>query len=126
MTVSVHHAGEHEAARRVDHLSGCGPGLQIRADGSDDAICHQDVARWQVAQVRVDGHDVAALYQQFSRHDLPFATSGTNGAAADWRVDLLLCWCSCLPRCGAGVPPVQDLLTRLSYRGGIRMGGVHG
>src|ERR1700691_4898092 len=80
MTVSVHHAGEHEAARPVDHLSGCGPGLQIRADGSDDAICHQDVARWQVAQVRVDGHDVAALYQQFSAHGLS-STSAANGGS---------------------------------------------
>jgi hypothetical protein len=26
-TVSVHHAGDHEAACRFDHLSGCGRGL---------------------------------------------------------------------------------------------------
>jgi hypothetical protein len=65
MTVRVHHAGDHQAACRFDHLSGFGRGLQIRADGSDEAVCHQDVARGQVAQVRVDGHDVAALYQQF-------------------------------------------------------------
>jgi hypothetical protein len=32
----------------------------------------------------------------------------------------MLCWCSCLPRCGAGVPAVQDLFARLSYPEGIR------
>jgi hypothetical protein len=63
MTVSVHHAGDHEAACRFDHLSGCGRGLQIRADSSDEAVRHEDVARWQVAQVRIDSHYVAALYQ---------------------------------------------------------------
>ena len=49
MTVGVHQAGDHQAACRLDHLSGCGRGLQIRADRSDEAVCHQDVARGQIA-----------------------------------------------------------------------------
>jgi hypothetical protein len=70
MTVSVHQAGDHQAARRLDHLSGSRRGLQIPADGRDEAVRYQDVADRQVAEVRVDGHDVAALDQQFFRHDL--------------------------------------------------------
>src|ERR1700677_1893126 len=72
MTVSIHHAGDHEAAGRFDHLSGFGRGLKILADGDDDSVCHEDVTRWQVAQFRVDRHDVAALYQEFSRHGPTF------------------------------------------------------
>jgi len=63
VTVRVHHAGNHQAACRVDHLSGCRCGLQIPPDSSDEAIRHQDITPGQVTQVRVDRHDVAALYQ---------------------------------------------------------------
>jgi hypothetical protein len=51
------------------------------ADSSDEAVCHEDVACWQVAQVRVDGHDVAALYQQFFRHDLSLSLRQRPAAA---------------------------------------------
>src|SRR5580658_8972635 len=63
---------------RLDHLSGGGRGLEIGADGSNDAVCHQDVAHWQVAQVRVDRHDVPALDQQLFRQDLSLYRAGAH------------------------------------------------
>jgi DNA-binding transcriptional LysR family regulator len=93
MTVRVHQARDHEAACRIDHLGGRGRGHQIRADGSDEPVCHQDVAHWQVTQVRVDGHDVTALYQRFLRHGLSLvhAFHGAAPAAPASKT----CWRAC-------------------------------
>ena len=59
--VGVHHAGDDQAAGRVDHLRLSRRGLQVLADSGDHAIGDKDVAGGQVAQMRVHGDNVAPL-----------------------------------------------------------------
>ena len=82
--VGVYHARDNQTASRVDHLRVPAGGRQGRADSGDDAVGDKDVADGKVVKVRVDSHDVAALDQQFFRHDLsPFASRAFS--APVWR-----------------------------------------